>query len=312
VAPTEAFTVRAGDVVDATAPQQALSLGGRVFPADELIVMGIVNRTPDSFYDRGATFAATAAVAAAERALDAGAAIVDIGGVKAGEGDPVSPSEETDRVCQVITALRLRRPEAVISVDTWRSGVARAAVAAGADLLNDAWEGHDPELVRVAAETGAGVVCTHAGHLAPRTDPRNPHYGDVVTDVVRTVTRLAEGAVEAGVRREAIVIDPGHDFGKTTAHSLQVTRRLNELVATGWPVMVAMSNKDFIGETLDLPVTARLPGTLAVTALAAWLGARIFRAHNVPEARQVLDMVATVRGERPPAAPRRGLAQAER
>ncbi len=274
--------------------------------------MGIVNRTPDSFYDRGATFTLAAAVAAAERALDAGAAIVDIGGVKAAEGDPVSAVEELDRVCEVIAAVRSRRPEAVISVDTWRSDVARAAVAAGADLVNDAWEGHDPDLVSVAADAGVGVVCTHAGHLPPRTEPDNPRYDDVVADVVHTVTHLAERAVAAGVSRDQILVDPGHDFGKTTVHSLEITRRLNDIVGTGWPVLVAMSNKDFIGETLDLPVTDRLPGTLAVTALAAWLGARVFRAHNVDEVRQVLDMVSSVRGERAPAVRRRGISSPNR
>ena len=151
------------------------------------------------------------------------------------------------------------------------------------------------------------MVCTHAGHLPPRTDPVDPHYDDVVADVVHTVARLAGAALNAGVRRDAILIDPGHDFGKTTVHSLEITRRLGDVAKTGWPVLVAMSNKDFIGETLDLPVRARLPGTLAVTALAAWQGARVFRAHNVPEVRQALDMVAAVRGDRPPAAPRRGL-----
>ncbi len=274
--------------------------------------MGIVNRTPDSFYDRGATFTLAAAVAAAERALDAGAAIVDIGGVKAAEGDPVSPTEELDRVCAVIAAVRSRRPEAVISVDTWRSGVARAAVTAGADLVNDAWEGYDPDLVRVAADAGVGVVCTHAGHLPPRTEPDNPRYDDVVADVVRTVSHLAERAVAAGVSRDQILVDPGHDFGKTTVQSLEITRGLTDIVGTGWPVLVAMSNKDFIGETLDLPVTARLPGTLAVTALAAWLGARVFRAHNVDEVRQVLDMVSSVRGERAPAVRRRGISSPNR
>ena len=124
---------------------------------------------------------------------------------------------------------------------------------------------------------------------------------------MRTVTGLAEAAVQAGVRPDGLLIDPGHDFGKTTTQSLDVTRRLSELVATGLPVLVALSNKDFVGETLDLPVEARLTGTLAATAVAAWLGARVFRTHNVPEVRQVLDMIASIRGDRPPAAPRRGL-----
>ncbi len=288
-------------------PQRPLRLGTRTFAPDEFVVMGIVNRTPDSFYDRGATFAAAAAVAAAEHALDAGADIVDIGGVRAGPGAYVSVGQEIDRVVEVISAVRRRRPEAVISVDTWRADVAREAVAAGADLLNDAWEGHDPRLAEVAAQTGAGLVCTHAGHLPPRTDPHRPRYADLLVDVVHTVTALAATAVRAGVRPDGLLIDPGHDFGKTTTHSLELSRRLDELAATGWPVLVALSNKDFIGETLDLSVSERLVGTLAATTVAAWLGARVFRAHNVTETRQALDMTSAILGHRPPARPRRGL-----
>ncbi|MGH9073560.1 MAG: dihydropteroate synthase [Acidimicrobiales bacterium] len=269
--------------------------------------MAIVNRTPDSFYDRGATYDLGAALAAAERALDQGAAIVDIGGVRAGPGTPVSASEEIDRAVEVVAGLRARRPEVVISVDTWRAEVASEALASGADLVNDAWEGYDPELARVAAGAGAGLVCTHAGHLAPRTEPDRPVYADLVSDVVGTVAGLARRALQAGVRSDGIVVDPGHDFGKTTPQSLALTRGLPALVATGWPVLVALSNKDFVGETLGLPVEGRLPGTLAATALSAWSGARIFRAHDVAETRQALDMVASIRGDRPPAAARRGL-----
>ena len=269
--------------------------------------MAVVNRTPDSFYDRGETFTADAAVAAAERAVDAGAAIVDIGGVRAGHGPHVSVDEELDRVVEVIRALRRRRPETVISIDTWRAEVAAQAVAAGADLINDAWEGHDPRVVDVAAATGAGLVCTHAGHRPPRTDPDDPQYDDVVADVIDTVTTLTGRALAAGVRADGLLVDPGHDFGKTTVQSLEVTRRLGELVATGWPVLVALSNKDFVGETLDLPVEQRLTGTLAATAVSAWLGARVFRAHNVAEVRQALDMTSSIRGDRPPASPHRGL-----
>ena len=287
--------------------QQALRLGARTFAPADLVVMAIVNRTPDSFYDQGATFALAEAVRAAEAALDAGAAIVDIGGVKAGIGDHVSPAAEIDRVVPVVAELRRRRPSAVISVDTWRAEVGAVAVAAGADLLNDAWEGHDPELKLVAARSGAGLVCMHAGHLPPRTDPENPTYPDVVVDVIDTVTRLADEAVAAGVRPDGIVVDPGHDFGKITAQSLEVTRRLGELVDTGLPVLVALSNKDFVGETLDLPTGERLVGTLAAVAVSAWLGARIFRVHNVREVRQTLDMVASIRGDRPPAVARRGI-----
>ncbi len=160
----------------------------------------------------------------------------------------------------------------------------------------------------MAAETGAGLVCAHAGGLAPRTRPHRVAYADVVADVVATVTGLAERAVAAGVRPDGILIDPAHDFGKNTRHSLEITRRLGELVATGWPVLVSLSRKDFVGETLDLPPDERLEGTLAATAVSAWLGARVFRAHDVAATRRVLDMVASIRGTRPPAATRRGLA----
>ncbi|MCA1823326.1 MAG: dihydropteroate synthase, partial [Frankia sp.] len=180
--------------------------------------------------------------------------------------------------------------------------------AAGADLLNDAWGGHDPRLAEVAAEHGAGLVCTHAGGLPPRTRPHRVAYDDVVRDVVETTTGLAERAVSLGVARESVLIDPGHDFGKNSRHSLTVTRRLRELVSTGWPVLVSLSNKDFVGEALDLPVGDRLEGTLAATAVCAWLGARVFRAHHVRETRRVLDMVSAIRGDRDLAVGRRGLA----
>ncbi|WLS46374.1 dihydropteroate synthase [Micromonospora profundi] len=286
----------------------ALRLGGRTFRPGELVVMAIVNRTPDSFYDRGATFAADSALRAVERAVHEGAEIIDIGGVKAGPGAEVDVAEEIRRTVDTIAAVRAAFPEVVISIDTWRAEVATEAVAAGAALLNDTWSGADPALARVAAATGAGLVCSHAGGLVPRTRPHRAAFDDVVADVVATVTGLADSAVAAGVRPDGILIDPAHDFGKNTRHSLEITRRLGELTDTGWPVLVALSNKDFIGETLDLPVAERLEGTLAATALSAWLGARVFRAHQVGPTRRVLDMVASIRGDRPPTATRRGLA----
>jgi dihydropteroate synthase len=287
---------------------QPLRLGKRTFGVDELVVMAIVNRTPDSFFDRGATFADDAALRAVERAVAEGADIVDIGGVKAGPGPPVDATEEIRRTIATVTAVRRRFPEVVISIDTWRAEVATEAVAAGADLINDTWAGADPALAEVAAATGAGLVCSHAGGLRPRTRPHRAAFDDVVGDVVGTVTRLADRAVELGVRRDGVLIDPAHDFGKNTRHSLELTRRLDELVTTGWPVLVALSNKDFIGETLDVPVDQRLDGTLAATAVSAWLGARVFRAHQVRPTRRVLDTVASIRGHRPPAATRRALA----
>jgi dihydropteroate synthase len=285
-----------------------LQLRRRTFGPDDLLVMAILNRTPDSFYDRGATYDDEPALAAVDRAVASGADLVDIGGVKAGPGDDVGAAEEVRRVVPFVAAVRDRHPSLVISVDTWRSEVADASLAAGADVVNDAWGGVDPDLAAVAAAHGAAIVCTHAGGATPRTRPHRVAYDDVVADVLATTTALAERAVSLGVSAQSVLIDPGHDFGKNTYHSLDVTRRLGELVATGWPVLVSLSNKDFVGETLDRPVPERLVGTLATTAVSAWLGARVFRAHNVAETRQVLDMVASIRGTRPPAVARRGLA----
>lgn len=287
---------------------QPLRLGPRTFTAGELAIMAIVNRTPDSFFDRGATFALDAALRAVERAVAEGADIIDIGGIKAGPGTPVDAAEEIRRTVGTVAAVRERFPQLVISIDTWRAEVAAEAVAAGADLINDTWAGADPELARVAAATGAGLVCSHAGGLAPRGRPHRAAFDDVVADVIRTVTGLAERAAGLGVRRDGLLIDPAHDFGKNTRHSLKITQRLGELVATGWPVLVALSNKDFVGEALDVPLGQRLEGTLAATAVSAWLGARVFRAHQVRQTRRVLDMVAAIRGDRQPAVARRALA----
>ncbi|MGH3501450.1 MAG: dihydropteroate synthase [Nocardioidaceae bacterium] len=289
-------------------PNGPLRLGRRQFAAHERLVMAIVNRTPDSFYDAGATFSEAAALDRVTEVVDTGADIVDIGGVKAGYGDEVGVAEELDRTASFVEQVRARHPDLVISVDTWRAQVARELCRRGADLLNDTWAGSDPRLAEVAAEFGSGLVCSHSGGLSPRTDPHRVGYDDVVADVVRTVTGLAQRAVSIGVRADGILIDPTHDFGKNTWHSLELTRRLDELVATGWPVMVALSNKDFIGETLDLPTDHRVTGTLAATAVSAWKGARVFRVHEVRETRQVLDMVASIEGSRPPARATRGLA----
>jgi dihydropteroate synthase len=285
-----------------------LRLGPRHFGTDDVAVMAIVNRTPDSFYDGGANVDLGAALRACDRAVDEGADIVDVGGVRAGYGPVVDAREELSRVLPVVSAIRARFPGLVISVDTWRAEVAGRVVAEGADLINDTWAGADPDLVTVAADSGAALVCSHTGGLGPRTDPHRVSYDDVVTDVISTVTRAAERAVAAGVRHDGILVDPTHDFGKNTRHSLELTRRLDELVATGWPVLVALSRKDFIGETLDLPSGERLEGTLAATAISAWHGARVFRAHDVRATRRVLDMVASIRGTRQPAVARRGLA----
>ncbi|MFG2023935.1 dihydropteroate synthase [Streptomyces sp. NPDC048825] len=285
-----------------------LRLGRREFDAHEPVIMAIVNRTPDSFYDQGSTFRDEPALARVAEAVSEGAAIIDIGGVKAGPGEEVTAEEEARRTVGFVAEVRRRFPDVIISVDTWRHEVGEAVCEAGADLLNDAWGGVDPRLAEVAGRFGVGLVCTHAGGARPRTRPHRVAYDDVMADIVSVTRGLAERAVSLGVPRESVLIDPGHDFGKNTRHSLEATRRLGEMVSTGWPVLVSLSNKDFVGETLDKPVKERVLGTLATTAVSAWLGARVYRVHEVAETRQILDMVASIAGHRPPAVARRGLA----
>ncbi|MFL0180840.1 dihydropteroate synthase [Mycobacterium sp. SMC-15] len=274
--------------------------------------MAIVNRTPDSFYDAGATFTDEAAKSAVHRAVADGADVIDVGGVKAGPGDAVDADTETARVVPFIEWLRSAYPDQLISVDTWRAEVAKRACAAGADLINDTWAGIDPELPAVAAEFGAGLVCSHTGGAKPRTRPFRVSYGTSVDGVVKAVisevTAAAERAVAAGVGRDRVLIDPTHDFGKNTFHGLALLRHTEDLVGTGWPVLMALSNKDFIGETLGVGLTERLDGTLAATALAAAAGARMFRVHEVGPTRRVLEMVASIQGVRAPTRTVRGLA----
>ncbi len=287
------------------APQVVLR--GRALPTDRAAVMAIINRTPDSFFDAGATFTDSAAMRAVHAAVQDGADLVDIGGVKAGVGREVGIDEEIQRVVPFIGHVRSAYPDLVISVDTWRSEVATEACHAGADLINDTWAGADPALAEVAARFGAGMVCSHTGGAAPRTNPFRVSYPDVVASVIAETTAAARRMVAAGVPREGILIDPTHDFGKNTWHGLELLHRTHELVATGWPVLMALSNKDFVGETLDLPVDERLEGTLAATAIAAWQGAAVFRAHQVLPTLRVVQMAAAVRGNRAPMAPRRGM-----
>ncbi|MDT4893969.1 MAG: dihydropteroate synthase, partial [Pseudonocardiales bacterium] len=225
-----------------------------------MLVMAIVNRTPDSFYDKGATFQFDDALRRVQQVVGDGAEIVDIGGVKAAPGVTIGVSEEIDRTAPLIAAVRAEFPDLVISVDTWRPEVGEAACDAGADVLNDAWGGWEPELAAVAARHGAALVCTHAGGVEPRTRPHRVTYDDVMADVLTRTVGEAERAAALGVDRRSVLIDPGHDFGKNTRHSLEVTRRLGEMVATGWPVLVSLSNKDFVGETVDRPVGERLTG----------------------------------------------------
>src|SRR6266511_2522456 len=229
------------------------SIGRRVFDFDrQVAVMAVLNRTPDSFSDKGATWALDKALDHADRALEAGADWLDVGGVKAGPGAEVTEAEELRRVLPLLEALR-DRTDAVVSVDTFRPGVARRALAAGADAVNDPSGLRDPGLAEAAAAAGATLVLTHTGG-PPRTRPHRPAYADVVAEVAAFLASRAAVARHRGVPMDRLIVDPGHDFHKNTFHSLELTRRLGELRALGYPLMVALSNKDFIGETLDLPL----------------------------------------------------------
>lgn len=288
-----------------------LRLRGRTFDAARPAVMAIINRTPDSFYATAGTGEVNAALAALDAAVAEGADLVDVGGVRAGQvGEWVDAAAEVSRILPFLEAARERHPDLVLSVDTWRSEVLDAVAHVGLDLVNDTWAGHDPELAAGAAALGAGYVVSHTGGLPPRTDPVDVTYGvDPDGVVVAALTGLAEGAARAlaaGVRPDGVLVDPTLDFGKTTRHSLRVLRHTAQVASLGFPVLQAISRKDFVGETLDLPADERLEGSLAATAVAAWLGATVFRTHDVRATRRVVDMVASVRGDRPPTRAERG------
>jgi dihydropteroate synthase len=282
-------------------PRRRLDLGVRVG------VMGIVNRTPDSFYDRGATFAFDTALAHARRLVAEGADIVDVGGIKGGPGAAVSVAEEIDRVVPFVAALREVEPDVLVSVDTFRAPVAEAALAAGADIVNDVTGLHDPEVLDVVVAREAGYVAMHHGG-EPRTRPFRRHYvPDLTSAVVEHCRALTDRAVAAGVPRGRLIVDPGHDFQKTTYHSLEISRRLPELAALGFPVLVALSNKDFIGETLATPLERRVDGSLAAAVFSILRGAHLVRVHEVQRTVDAVRMTEALLGWRDPAVAVRGL-----
>lgn len=288
-----------------------LRLRGQEVSSARPAVMAIINRTRDSFWGGNRHAELDSAMAALATAVDLGAEIVDVGGVRAGqEGEDVTAAMEIERVVPFLEQAREAYPTVILSLDTWRSQVASAARGL-VDLVNDTWQGADPDLVHVASELGAGYVVSHSGGLPPRTDPTAVSYppepDGVRADVVRVLSTGAERALAAGIPGDRILLDPTLDFGKTTQHSLTLLRSSAEVVALGFPVMQALSRKDFVGETLDLEADERLEGTLASTAVAAWLGVTVFRAHDVRATRRVLDMVASIRGDRDPAVSVRGV-----
>ncbi|MBW3593984.1 MAG: dihydropteroate synthase [Actinobacteria bacterium] len=271
---------------------------------DSCVVMGIVNRTPDSFYD-GGRMDTDDVIERALRLVDDGAAILDLGAVKAGPGEDVGEQEEIDRLLPLVEALAKDAP-VPLSVETARPSVAKLAFGAGAAMVNDVSALADPDLARVCAEAGGALVLMHNGEQV-RGRPRNPRYDDVVVAVIDEWKRLESIATKAGVGPDQIVVDAGLDFGKTTFHSLEIMRRLEEQVAYGRPLLLAPSRKDVVGESLGLGVAERLEGTLALVALGVLGGVSIVRVHDVAPALRVVRMVETVMGVRRPEAPIRGL-----
>lgn len=268
-----------------------------------VLVMGIVNRTQDSFFDEGRTWELEQAVSAGLRAAEEGADIVDVGGVKFAPGDPLDPAEEAARVVPVIEQLRRELPgEVLLSVDTFHASVARAALEVGADLINDTTGLSDPRMAEEVARAGASLVLTHSVAEPRRPFPR-PRYEDVVEEVRDFLAARLERALEAGIARERIVLDPGPDLNKSTQQTLEVLRDWGEYAALGLPLLAALSRKDFVGESLGLPKEERLAGSLAAAAWTIRLGARILRVHDVRETVRMVRMLEVLAGWREPAGP---------
>jgi len=275
-------------------------IGSRIFDFDrQVAVMAIINRTPDSFFDKGATFALDRAVDAALAAAVDGADWVDIGGVPFGRGDPVGLAEEIDRVVPVIAAIHARS-DVVISVDTTNAEVARLSIEAGASVINDTSGFSDPAMAGVVAASSATLVITHSNGV-PRSEPQSPQYDDVTREVVAYLRERVAQAEAAGIPRDRLVVDPGHDLNKNTMHTLEITRRLQEVVAIGLPTLAAVSNKDFIGEAIDREQGKRQSGSIAAAVICIMNGARIVRMHDVPAAVDAVRLTEAVLGFRQPA-----------
>jgi dihydropteroate synthase len=256
------------------------------------LVMGILNRTPDSFYDRGEYWHTDAFWKRARRLVDEGADMLDVGGVKAGPGQEVNETEELERVIPAVEELR-RRFDLPVSVDTWRAAVAAEAFRAGAVIGNDISGFADPGYLPVASAAGATVVATHI-RLKPRVPDPDPVYTDVVEDVCQFLADRATRAEAAGVHHDRILIDAGLDLGKTVTQSRQLLLASDRLADLGYPVLLSASNKKFLGG----PVEGRADATNAAHAIGVTLGCRVVRAHDVRAARRVCDTLAAVEAGR--------------
>jgi dihydropteroate synthase len=270
-----------------------VEFGGRRYDiATRALVMGILNRTPDSFFDKGATWDWGAFWARGEQIVNEGADILDVGAVKAGPGPEVSESEELDRLMPAVEGL-VARFDLPVSVDTWRASVASEAFAAGAVAGNDISGFADPKYLEVAVAAGASVVATHI-RLAPRVPDPEPTYGDLVGEVCAFLAERAGRAVAAGIPAERVLIDAGLDLGKTASQSVALLRASATLAGLGYPLLLSASNKRFLGDLLGLEINERRDATTAAHALGIALGCRVVRAHDVQGACRVRDMLAAV------------------
>jgi dihydropteroate synthase len=256
------------------------------------LVMGILNRTPDSFYPPAATFELDSLLARAETLVADGADLLDVGGVKAGPGAEVSEAEELDRVVGAVAELR-RRFDVAISIDTWRAAVAEACFAEGACVGNDISGFADPRYLQVAAAAGATVVATHI-RLRPRVADPDPHYDDVTATVSEFLVERRARAEAAGLARERVIMDAGLDLGKSARHSVQLLRDSDTLAALGSPLLLSASNKTFLGVMFDLPIDERRSASSAALAVGVAEGCRVLRVHDVAGAVRVRDALAAV------------------
>ncbi len=278
-----------------------LEIGGTsIDVTTRALVMGILNRTRDSFYAPAATYDLDALYTRAETLVRDGADVLDIGGVKAGPGDEVGEAEELDRVVPVVVELR-RRFDIPISVDTWRASVAAACFARGAAVGNDISGFADPDYLPVAAAAGATVVATHI-RLRPRVADPSPHYDDVTATVRDFLVERRARARAAGIGERRVILDAGLDLGKTARQSLELLRRSDELAALESPLLLSASNKGFLGVFFDQPVGERRETSLAAAALGITAGCRVLRVHDVAGTVRVRDTLAAVMAQRAGAA----------
>lgn len=271
-----------------------LELGERRYDvAERPLVMGILNRTPDSFFDGGEYWSFDDFLMKAERLWRDGADILDVGGVKAGPGSEVTASEELERVVPAIQALAARF-DVALSVDTWRASVAEAAYAAGAVLGNDISGFADPDYLPLAAGAGAAVVACHV-RLAPRYADPNPVYEDLLGEVRNYLAERASWADFAGLAPSRVLLDAGLDLGKTPAMSAALLRRCDHLAALGYPILLSASNKGFLGWLCGTELGERRAGSIAAHALGSFAGCGVIRAHDVRGTRRVVEVATELR-----------------